>query len=185
MVNLKRFSVYSPETEEQRMLGRMGVTFLKSEEGYDWYEAQKLFSPDTIKFCYDDNNVICSITSAEGWHDVSTLWPLNLNVAEIPDTEANRRVDISCEWQFVNGEVIPRVYTRDELIYKSEKKKTLLLKRVSDVIAPMQDAFDLGIATDEEVAKLKACKKYRVLLSRIDVSAAPNIEWPTPPEILS
>lgn len=182
MLNLKSFKVYSPKTIEQFELSKKGVTFLKSAEGYDWYESQKLFSADTIKFCYDDNNVICSITSAEGGHDISTLWPLNLSVAEVPNITANRRADISGEWQFVNGEIIPRVYTKDELIDKAEQKKSTLLNDASGIIAPLQDALDLDMATDEESAKLQAWKKYRVLLNRIDTRLAPDIEWPSMPE---
>lgn len=48
-------------------------------------------------------------------------------------------------------------------------------------MAPLQDAVDISIATDEETARLTQWKKYRVMLSRIDVSAAPDISWPVKP----
>lgn len=48
-------------------------------------------------------------------------------------------------------------------------------------IAPLQDAVDLDIATDGESALLLAWKKYRVMLNRVDVSTAPDIEWPKVP----
>ncbi|QLH61667.1 tail fiber assembly protein [Serratia symbiotica] len=50
------------------------------------------------------------------------------------------------------------------------------------VIAPLQDAVDTVMATEEETARLTEWKKYRVLLSRIDVSAAPDITWPDKPK---
>ena len=50
-------------------------------------------------------------------------------------------------------------------------------------IAPLQAAFDVGIATDEELAKLKVWKTYFVLLSRVDVSKAPDVDWPKKPEV--
>lgn len=50
------------------------------------------------------------------------------------------------------------------------------------VIAPLQDAVDIGIATDAEIARLAEWKRYRVELSRIDTSKAPDIEWPVRPE---
>lgn len=57
------------------------------------------------------------------------------------------------------------------------------LRAVADAeIAPLQDAADLGIATDEEYAALNEWKKYRVMLMRIDTSKAPDIEWPDMPE---
>ncbi|MGK9467585.1 tail fiber assembly protein [Pantoea agglomerans] len=49
------------------------------------------------------------------------------------------------------------------------------------VIAPLQDAVDISIATDEEITRLAEWKRYRVELSRIDTSEAPDIEWPITP----
>jgi len=49
-------------------------------------------------------------------------------------------------------------------------------------IAPLQDAVDISIATDEEITRLAEWKRYRVELSRIDTSNAPDIEWPVTPE---
>ncbi|MCA6221902.1 tail fiber assembly protein [Photorhabdus sp. UCH-936] len=47
---------------------------------------------------------------------------------------------------------------------------------------PPQDAVDLGIATQMEKAALIIWKEYRVMLNRIDISQAPNIEWPEQPK---
>lgn len=50
-------------------------------------------------------------------------------------------------------------------------------------IAPLQDAVDLGEATEEEVAMLIAWKRYRVALIRLpDQPGYPAaIDWPAPP----
>ncbi|EOM6987716.1 tail fiber assembly protein, partial [Escherichia coli] len=50
-----------------------------------------------------------------------------------------------------------------------------------NAIAPLQDAVDLEMATDDEQALLLAWKKYRVLLNRVDTSTAPDVEWPAVP----
>lgn len=58
-------------------------------------------------------------------------------------------------------------------------------QRLAEATARIQalgDAVDLGMATEEETAALTAWKTYRVLLSRIDIAAAPDIEWPDAPE---
>ncbi len=58
------------------------------------------------------------------------------------------------------------------------------LRAIADAaIAPLQDAVDLGEATDAESALLKEWKQYRVALKRVpEQSGYPaNIEWPTPP----
>jgi len=52
----------------------------------------------------------------------------------------------------------------------------------SRIIAPLQDAVDISIATDEEIARLAEWKRYRVELSRVDISKAPDIAWPVRPE---
>lgn len=49
-------------------------------------------------------------------------------------------------------------------------------------IAPLQDAVDISIATDEETARLSVWKRYRVELSRIDLGDTFEIEWPIRPE---
>jgi hypothetical protein len=49
------------------------------------------------------------------------------------------------------------------------------------VITPLTDAVDLGMATEAEVALLSHWRRYRVQLSRIDLDAAPDINWPELP----
>lgn len=72
---------------------------------------------------------------------------------------------------------------KEQLIAEAEQQKQILLSEASEAIAPLQDAVDLDIATDEEIAKLKAWKTYRVFLNRVDTSIAPSIEWPEKPTI--
>ncbi len=63
----------------------------------------------------------------------------------------------------------------------AEETKNSLMQFASEQIAPLQDAVDLEIATEEEVSSLAAWKKYRVLLSRVDTSTALDIDWPASP----
>ncbi|POT56837.1 phage tail protein [Citrobacter amalonaticus] len=74
------------------------------------------------------------------------------------------------------------VPTQEEQIAKAEDQKQRLLTEAATAIAPLQDAVDLGMATDEEKAHWLAWKKYRVLLNRVDTSKAPDIDWPVKPE---
>lgn len=50
-------------------------------------------------------------------------------------------------------------------------------------IAPLQDAVDLGIATEEETTLLTAWKTYRVALNRVPTQAGypTTIDWPEQP----
>ncbi|MGJ3448631.1 tail fiber assembly protein [Enterobacter ludwigii] len=64
----------------------------------------------------------------------------------------------------------------------AEGTKRQLLAEVREKIAILQDAADLGMATDEENAQLIAWKNYRVLLNRVNTSTAPDIQWTDVPE---
>lgn len=57
------------------------------------------------------------------------------------------------------------------------------MAKANQKITPLQDALDLNMATDEELAQLKAWKTYRVLLNRVDTSTAPDVDWPVAPSI--
>ncbi|AUX67820.1 tail fiber assembly protein [Escherichia coli] len=63
-------------------------------------------------------------------------------------------------------------------IREAEEKKARLIQEATDNIAILQDAVNLEIATNEENSQLDSWRKYRVLVSRIDTSTAPDIVWP-------
>lgn len=56
------------------------------------------------------------------------------------------------------------------------------MDKANRTIAPLQDAVDISIATDEEVTRLAEWRRYRVALSRIDTTKALDIEWPVKPD---
>lgn len=174
MQNIKNFSRGNPVTAEQLELEKFNVLFLFSEDGREWYESQKLFSTDTIKIAYDSYNIIRSISK-----DVSMLWPENLSVAEVPNTTANRRADISGNWMFKDGAVIKRIYTPEELKQQAEAKKMALLAEAESVIALLERTIRLNMAEGNESERLAAWERYSVMLSRLD-TAAPD--WPDKPE---
>ncbi len=86
------------------------------------------------------------------------------------------------KWCFIDGEVVPRVYTADELMEQATHKRDYLLEQAAKIIAPLQDAVDLDMATETEKAALLAWKKYRVLLNRVDISKTLDIAWPEAPK---
>lgn len=61
-----------------------------------------------------------------------------------------------------------------------EKKQ--LQKDATEIISTLQDAVDLDMATEKEIALLSEWKAFRVLLNRVDTSKAPEIEWPEVPD---
>lgn len=62
-------------------------------------------------------------------------------------------------------------------------QKGQLLEKAGKAIAPLQDADDLGLATEEERALLLAWKKYRISINRIDVDQGDAITWPEVPNV--
>ena len=73
-------------------------------------------------------------------------------------------------------DVAPATAEQLKVIASREKERLMALATVA--IAPLQDAVELGIATEEEAAALTERKKYRVMLMRVDTSKP---VWPTPP----
>lgn len=66
-------------------------------------------------------------------------------------------------------------------VTQATQQKDGLLSLAASKIGPLQDAVDLGIATDSETALLLAWKKHRVLINRINPADAPDINWPEVP----
>lgn len=83
-------------------------------------------------------------------------------------------------WQKWNGEtwIDDPLAKKNALIEDATMQKAALLKQVTDEISTLQDAVDLNLATDDETERLRKKKIYRVLLSRVNPSEAPEIIWP-------
>lgn len=71
--------------------------------------------------------------------------------------------------------------TADELISQAEDKRSRLRAEADTIIQPLQDANDLGIATEEEANQLIAWKKYRIMLMRLNTEGTEGVIWPEHP----
>lgn len=84
----------------------------------------------------------------------------------------------------INGWVIDDEllkHEQEQIIEQQKSKKETLLSDSVKEISLLQDAIDLDMAEDGDEEKLKAWKKYRVLLNRVDTSIIP-CEFPAKPE---
>lgn len=68
--------------------------------------------------------------------------------------------------------------SHEQQVIQAMTQKKLLLTRASEEISWRQDAFEMGIATEEEIRMLKSWREYRVMLMRVDVSTHLEINWP-------
>ncbi|KGM25881.1 tail assembly protein [Photorhabdus luminescens] len=70
---------------------------------------------------------------------------------------------------------------RTNQIQQAEQKRTTLLQQANEVVGLLQHAVDTELASEQDKSLLLAWKKYLVLLSRVDISSAPEIHWPEKP----
>ncbi|QZY35077.1 tail fiber assembly protein [Enterobacter cancerogenus] len=168
------FTPYAPEGDDLPA----NVLFLRSDTGVDWYDAQKEFKESTLKVMFDSAGIICCAET-----DASGLWPVDCSVVEIDDKEVP--VDFvasSGGWIFDGKKITARKFSKEEFQVKAEAQKTRLMNAATAAIAPLQDAEELGMATEVELTALSLWKRYRVMLNRVDTSSAPDIEWPVQPQ---
>lgn len=72
----------------------------------------------------------------------------------------------------------------DEIVMaRNMDRRDALLRYASERIAPLQDAVDLGLATQAEVDSLRAWKTYRVALNRLEEQDGYPlaVDWPEQP----
>ncbi|CFV36210.1 tail assembly chaperone gp38 [Yersinia pseudotuberculosis] len=65
-----------------------------------------------------------------------------------------------------------------EFVTQAKLKKSKLISDASDRIEILKDRIEAG---QDKAAELKLWKSYRIALDDIDVSTAPDIEWPVAP----
>lgn len=71
--------------------------------------------------------------------------------------------------------------TQEQITNNNQSIRSCLLNEANDRIAILQDIVDLDMREINEDEQLKAWKKYRILLTRIDVNNL-EIVWPTKPQ---
>lgn len=169
MITLKNFVQYEPEFKDFLF----NAIFIQSENGLDWYYHMSRFQTDTLKICYDGNNIIRAFS-----YQADRLFPLGLSVSEIDASSVPEGLTNTGAWMYADGKVLPVPVDHAELAAQEKNKR---MAEAVSAIGPLQDAVDLGMATKEEEAQLIAWKTYRVELNRVDTSTAPDITWPEPP----
>ena len=128
-----------------------GSTVVEIIEVPEDAKVADLYHPDFVRTLVD----ISSVTPAP-----SEMWTLG--------------EDLNFEPPVVPTESPAEVSARNAAL------KDELLAQAAVKIAPLQDAVDLGIETEEEGQLLKAWKTYRVEVNRVDVQAD-DLAWPPLP----
>lgn len=149
----------------------------RTEDGQDWYETVlKELDNGLLKIAFESDNLIRTCG-----YDATGLYPENRSITSIEEKDIPEGFTANGEWMFDGEKIVPRIIPHEESVAKASELKAYYINVATNAINPLQDAVDLGMATDDEVALLQEWKKYRVLLSRVDTGLAPENRWPQSP----
>lgn len=166
MLTLKKFRPYTPEYQDLMIK----ALYLETEDGLDWYFHMSRFQPDTLKVCYDENNIIRSFS-----YQADRLFPQGLSVSEVAKKDVPDGLDILGGWVFDNGKIVPLPV---DDVAQAEKKRDAAMVTVTERITALVAAQEDNDITDSEEKELASLRAYRSALRRLDLSTAPDINWP-------
>ncbi|HEP0305453.1 TPA: tail fiber assembly protein [Providencia rettgeri] len=180
MITVKHFQRYTPDENDvgKFNLAARGIGFLRDENGLDWYDAQALFAPDTVKVQYDRDGVVTNIVQ-----DISTLYPENMSVTEFHPSELPKQLAANGYWCWDGAKFIDQSQSPDALQQATQQQKAQLIALATQAIAPLEDAEILGDITDSESTQLAQWRRFRLEVNRVDTTLAPSIDWPVQPII--
>ncbi|HCD1219536.1 TPA: tail fiber assembly protein [Citrobacter freundii] len=151
--------------------------FLQDDKGNDWYDVIELFDESkTLKIGYDDDGRVRTFTT-----NIHAFFPVNLSVVELPATKANLRVTLGDDWFYKDGKLQQiRNYLAD-----AEAERGNRMAEVTTRIDWLEDAQKDGDISSDEETELATLRAYRTALRRLDLSSAPDINWPEVPEYVA
>lgn len=150
------------------------VLYFEDENSTDWYELRdREWQGENSFIAVGADGFVCT------WADNPNFLTLSEGVSIYEVDTAALPDDIgTLAYLYQAGQFIPYVQPAAEV---AEQRKSSLISQAAAAIAPLQDAVDIDDVTDAERESLQAWKKYRVALNRLDLSAAPDIDWPQIP----
>lgn len=176
MQRFGKFTPYTPDTTDRpRIIDGQNVMFLQDDKGNDWYDVIELFDESkTLKIGYDDDGRVRTFTT-----NIHAFFPVNLSVVELPATKANLRVTLGDDWFYKDGKLQQiRNYLAD-----AEAERGNRMAEVTTRIDWLEDAQKDGDISSYEETELATLRAYRTALRRLDLSTAPDINWPEVPDV--
>ncbi|MFL3496417.1 tail fiber assembly protein [Citrobacter portucalensis] len=176
MQNFGKFTPYIPDTTDRpKIIDGQNVMFLKDDKGNDWYDVIKLFDESkTLKIGYDDDGRVRTFTT-----NIHAFFPVNMSVVELSATKANLRVTLGDDWFYKDGKL---QQIRDHLA-NAEAERDSRMAEVTTRIDWLEDAQKDGDISSDEETELATLRAYRTALRRLDLSTAPDINWPEVPDV--
>lgn len=176
MQRFGKFTPYTPDTTDRpKIIDGQNVMFLQDDKGNDWYDVIELFDESkTLKVGYDDDGRVRTFTT-----NIHALFPVNLSVVELPATKANLRVTLGDDWFYKDGKL---QQIRNHLA-DAEAERDSRMAEVTTRINWLEDAQKDGDISSDEETELATLRAYRTALRRLDLSTAPDINWPEVPDV--
>lgn len=176
MQSFGKFTPYTPDTTDRpKIIDGQNVLFLQDDKGNDWYDVIKLFDESkTLKIGYDDDGRVRTFST-----NIHAFFPVNMSVAELPATKANLRVTLGDDWFYKNGKL---QQIRNHLA-DAEAERDSRMAEVTTRIDWLEDAQKDGDISADEETELVTLRAYRTTLRRLDLSTAPDINWPEVPDV--
>lgn len=84
-------------------------------------------------------------------------------------------------YRYSDGMFTASVADAESAVLIASSRLASEMEEANRTIAPLQDAVDISIATDEEINRLAEWKRFRVALSRVSIRQLTNTEWPVKP----
>ncbi|MCW7764340.1 tail fiber assembly protein [Photorhabdus luminescens] len=150
--------------------------------------------PDAPEFPDSDDMAVCRSEDGKRWeivpdyrgkiaYDTLTREPTEITeIGELPDTLTFKQPPTDFDKWDGKDWVVDKDLLKSHQINEAKQKQVELLQQANETLSLLQDSVDLEVATDSEKAALLEWKKYRVLLTRVDVNQAPDVEWPPVPK---
>lgn len=174
MQSFGKFTPYIPDTTDRpKIIDGQNVLFLQDDKGNDWYDVIKLFDESkTLKIGYDDDGRVRTFTT-----NIHAFFPVNMSVVELPATKANLRVTLGDDWFYKDGKL---QQIRNHLA-DAEAERNSRMADVTTRIDWLEDAQKDGDISADEEKELATLRDYRIALRRLDLTGAPDIDWPEVP----
>ncbi|EYU15089.1 phage tail collar family protein [Photorhabdus aegyptia] len=148
---------------------------------------------DAPDFPDSDDVAVCRSEDGKRWervpdyrgkiaYDTLTLTQQGITeLGELPETLTFKQPTTDFDKWDGTQWITDNVALKANQVEQAEQRRVTLLRHANESIALLQDAADLDIATEAEKAALLEWKKYRVMLNRVNISLAPEMEWPEQP----
>lgn len=175
MLNPQNFRTTTTEnltSDQLLMKNEFSIQYISDDKGEDWYDLVKLFQDDTLKIQYDMSGMTIAAD-----RDGSKLFPIGCSVIELADSSIPADFTPG-NYTYAGGVLLP---VPIDYVAIATRRRDNLMGKVSTRITALTEAQDDEDITDTEKAQLAALREYRIRLRRLDLSKAPDVEWPDIP----